>query len=1037
MYFKKYLSTKAYEGTQRNSSNPSCQLRVPSWIIVAVVLCLTCVLSLPSPSPAAVADDLQFAAALFNDGEYRQALDEFTRIRPALAGAEWEDDVLFWMAECHFYLQEYGPALDLYQKLVNEHPAFSRLEDVYVKLMGVHYAAGRFDRVLEHAEGFSRKFPSSASRDQVYLLWIQSALRLKQFTRAEELLDIHQKASPGSPYVWSLKSVLANFYLKDQRFDRALPFFEELFGFQKDDNFLLWIGECRFQTGAWAGAREAFAQFLQGQPKNEVARFKLGLADYRSGQFAQAAESFRVLAGQESEYTEDALYFLAQSLIKTGNTDEAKKNLNSILQLKPSEELRKRAVAEILLLESAGGSADLERMMSTMEKLGAAGSSDDIRRYRIYQAYRKQDFRAVVTQLTQPKDRREWLMLAESHYGLGNFEDASKTYAQLLSMSATPAEKRPAYAGLAWCAYAQERLPEALQLFQTYVSADPAAPADVHHAMAQCALAMGQTEQAISFYDRARKASGDSQKIVRNLGILYFNSGDYRRAIEVLEGIANDDQLLSIVGRSYVYVKQPQKALGFFKRLKRPDLHSLEIGAVHYELGQMEEAKTYFEQAASAPGAPAGINIDEFLGIIAYNQGNYAEAAARLRRAQLRDPGNIEIRFELAASLMRVENAPQQELIEILRSLATSPSAPRSFRDKARMWLARKSPTEDMQEILRIENSADRAAALEAQATKAFAQQQYDTAVRLYDQMLTIPGLQAESRMQGLYGMGWSLHKLGRKQSAAESFRSLLTDYPKSSFAAEIVLVLVEEAAGAGRHAEAVDLALKHVSKISKNAARLRFMAAESLYETGRYADALSYYKAFLPEADNLADYTRYRAGLAAFHINQFKQSADLFSGISDSSLLERKYYYLGMALHKSARKKEAVNQFENVVRMGTGEFQEEAWNNLVILMEELGLWRMAITFGTRLSESPRELDRLVYCKALVNTGSSVADRYCEKLGYLAKDRDIACESLYLAAMAFAKPSPDKAKKLLEKLIAAYPNCRLVPEAKKFLTKPQ
>lgn len=986
---------------------------------------------------AAVADDLQYAAALFNDGEYRQALDEFTRLQPSLAGAEWEDDVLFWMAECHFYLQEYPQSLEIYQKLISDYPAFPRLEDAYVKIMGVHYAAARFDKVLDIAETFSKKYPNSASKDQAYLLWIQSALRLKQFTRAEELLDAYQKSFPGSPYVWSLKSVLANFYLKDQRFDRALPFFEELYSYQKDDNFLLWIGECRFQTSAWAGARDAFAQFLQVQPQNEVARFKLGLSEYHAGNFKQAVDALQILAEKETGFTEDALYFMAQSLIRLGNSDEAKKNLSNILKLKPNEELRSRAVAQLVRIETATGGGDIDKMMETYEKLGAAASPEELQKFRVISAYRKQDYRSVISLIPQPKDRREWLMLAESLYSTGAYSEASQKYAELLALSPSPAEKRPAYAGLGWCAYAQEQFEEALKMFQAYLAVDPSPPADVHLAMAQCAMSLGQTDQAIVFYDRARKSSSDPQKITRNLGILYFNSGDYRRTVELLDPPPDDDQILSIVGRAYVYLKQYAKALTFFRRMKHPELHSLEIGAVHYELGQLEEAKTYFEQAAQSPGAAAGVNVDEFLGIIAYNQGNYAEAATRLRKAQLKDPGNIEIRFELAASLMKVENAPQQELIEILRSLISSPSVPRPYKDKARLWLSRKSASADVGELMNIENREDREMAISGQATRYFSQQAYDTAAAYYEKLIATPGISAENRMQALYGLGWSQHKLGQKQAAQETFRTILTDYPKSSYAAEIVLLLVEDAYGAGRYAEAADLAVKYVNKTSKNAARLRFMAAESLYETERYADALAYYRAFLPDADNLADYARYRAGLAAFHLRQYDPSVEFFSAISDSALLERKYYYLGMALHSQRKKKNALEQFENVVRLGSGEFQDEAWKNVVILMEDMGLWAKAISYGTRLSESAAELDRLVYCESLANTNSSMTARYCEKLAYLAKDPDIAAQALYLSAMSLAKTDAAKTKQMLEKLMQKYPKSRFAPDAKKFLGKPE
>jgi len=1006
--------------------------------ILLSLLFACCLLPL-TVSDAALTDDLQFAAALFNDGEYRQALDEFIRLKPQLAGNDWEDDVLFWSAECHFHLGEYDPALALYRTILSNFPAFPRLEDVYVKVLGALYADNQFSEVVSHAEQFTRKFPGSSHGDEVYLLWIQSALRLKQFTRAEDLLDQYQKSTPGSPYLWSLKSVLAYFYLKEQRFDRALPFFEQLHAYQKDVNFLLWVGECRFQTSAWAAAKDAFALFLLEQPSNDLARFKLGLCEYRLGQFSRAVDALLPLTSRENDHEEDALYFVAQSFLQMGRGEEARQNLSSILKLSPNEDLRSRATAQLIEIESSG--KDIGKMIEAYEKLGAAVAPEQLRLYRVYSAFQKKDYRSVVSLLANPVDRREHLMLAESLYALGQYPDAERAYHHLLKLSGPAAEKKSAYAGLGWSAYAQERYEESIKYFQSYVSLDPAAPADAHLAMAQAALAMGQQDLAVLFYDRARKASPEPKKISKNLGILYFNSGNYQRALDSLLSVADDDQVLSIIGRSYLYIKQPAKALVYFRRLSRPERYALEIGAVHYELGQFEEAKTYFERAAQAPGAAAGINIDEFLGIIAYNQGNYAEAASRFRKAQLRDPDNVEIRFELAASLMRVENAPQQELVEILRALVTHSGTPRSYRDKARMWLARKSTSSDvrgaLEEIGGIESSDDRAAALEARATHFFSLQAYDTAVLFYEKLLSSTGLSAESRMQGLYGMGWSLHKLGRKSRAEEMFRQLMTDYPKTSYGAEAVLLLVEEAFGSGRYADAADLAGKFAGKVSKNAARLRFMAAESLYETGRYAEALAHYKAFLPEADNLADYVRYRAGLAAFHVKQYEPSIALFSQISDSSLLERKHYYLGMSMHHLGRKKQAAQHFEHVVEMARGDFQDEAWKNLVILMEELGLWRKVLAYGTRLSESAQEVERLVYAKALYHTESTLAARYAEQLGYISRDPDVGSQSLYLAAGAYNKSDPGRARKLFEKIISKYPQSAAAAESKKALSRMQ
>ncbi|MBI4179626.1 tetratricopeptide repeat protein [bacterium] len=993
------------------------------------------------PATAAVSDDMQFAAALYNDGRYQEALEEFRRIRGGVSGGEWEDDVLFWMSECLFYLKDYDGALELHRTLMTDHSLFPKLDEVYVKAIAAHYNAGRHDRVMELADLHARKFPGAEPNDQVYLFRIQSGLKLKEFRQVEDLLKTYQRARPGSPYLMSLKSILARSYLDARRLAEALPYFEELYQYQKDVNLLLWVGECRYQTGALAGAKEAFSGFLAEQPGNDVARFKLGLCEFQLNQYALAAETFRPLSEKAGGFQQDALYFVAQSLLHLGRADAAKQSLENLLKLSPKKELSQRAVSQLISLESKG--KDIDQMIRTYEKYSAEpGKQEEIRQFRIFSAYQKRDFTSVLQLIGSPGDRREQLMLAESLYALGKYADAARSYGELLAAATQNSEKRTAYAGLAWTAYAQEDYRRAFPYFQSYLSLSPASEvtAEDHLALAQSALASGKASEAIAAYEHARKSSEDPKAIARNLGILYFNSANYKQAVDVLQGF-EDDQVLSIVGRSYLYLKQPARALTYLRKLKHPERYALEIGAIHYEMGQFEEAKTYFEQAAASPGAPGGVNVDEFLGIIAYNQGNFVEAAARLRKAQLKDPNNPEVRFELAASLMRIEGAPERELVDILTQLASSPGTPESYRSKARMWLAQRMASTDlnkaMDEVQRMTSASDRTTTLEAMATRFFSEQRYDTAVSLYQQLLASPGLSPESRLQALYGLGWSYYKMDQKPKARETFNRLIAAYPKSSYAADAVVLLVEDAYASKRYEEAADLAVRHLGSISKNQDRLRFLAAEALYELKKYDQALTHYGAYLPKADQLADYVRYRSGLSAYHLRRYQQSISNFSLIRDTTLLERKHYYLGMSYTHAGRKAEAVKAFETVLDFPNGEFRDEAWNNLVLLMEALGQWQKALRYEFRLAESESELERLVFAKALYYTNDARAARYAEKLGYIARDPAIASEALLIAGLAYGKPDPAKSKMLLEKVIIKFPKSASAPEAKKALDKLQ
>jgi predicted Zn-dependent protease len=89
-----------------------------------------------------------------------------------------------------------------------------------------------------------------------------------------------------------------------------------------DVRFLNDLGTMQFQARQYPDAVESFRHLLVLRPRHSYARFNLGLALYQQSDFAGAIREFNELPDKDAEFPV-AWFFLAESLLRTGNQAEA------------------------------------------------------------------------------------------------------------------------------------------------------------------------------------------------------------------------------------------------------------------------------------------------------------------------------------------------------------------------------------------------------------------------------------------------------------------------------------------------------------------------------------------------------------------------------------------------------------------------------------------------------------------------------------------------------------------------------------------
>lgn len=112
------------------------------------------------------------ALALFRDGDYYKALQEFRKLRDQYPFSRYGLLAELKIADCHYYLEEYDEALAAYETFEKEHPANQVIP--YVIFQIIRCQATRMDtvdrdttgahEVLAQVARLNKNFPSSPYR---------------------------------------------------------------------------------------------------------------------------------------------------------------------------------------------------------------------------------------------------------------------------------------------------------------------------------------------------------------------------------------------------------------------------------------------------------------------------------------------------------------------------------------------------------------------------------------------------------------------------------------------------------------------------------------------------------------------------------------------------------------------------------------------------------------------------------------------------------------------------------------------------------
>jgi tetratricopeptide (TPR) repeat protein len=434
-------------------------------------------------------------------------------------------------------------------------------------------------------------------------------------------------------------------------------------------------------TRAATSIMQALNTTFPNVPAGQYALARLAL---RSGDFELALENADAARQSDPDWIEAQLLY-ARTLLVTGKTDESLAIAADLAERHDELEVQLQ-YAELLL--SAGRPREAESRLNRIlvENPGLPEATralaflamteqrvDDAKRYfndlRGEDNYRSEAFyylgRLAETERDFLQATRSYARVTEGTHAV----EAQLRTARILSSEQNDPEgairhlrdfgaANPRFAsdmlvGQAQLLLEMDRAGEALQLFDEALAATPDDPA-LHSAHAQLYLFQAQRlvernalEEAEKLLDEGLKRYPDNSSLLYSLALLYEDQGRNRKALDVLEGLAEQHPDDAAILNAYGYLLTD-------------------------EFDRHDEARDYIERALALN--PDSAAIIDSMGWVLFKLGDYATARDYLERAY-----RLEAEAEIAAHLVdaRWQLGERDSALELLRqSLEANPDSP-------------------------------------------------------------------------------------------------------------------------------------------------------------------------------------------------------------------------------------------------------------------------------------------------------------------------------------------------------------------------
>ncbi|MBL4649026.1 MAG: tetratricopeptide repeat protein [Aureispira sp.] len=164
----------------------------------------------------------------------------------------------------------------------------------------------------------------------------------------DKALKAFQRANQSSRYDKIVPSYIIQIYFAKKEYKEVIKYGKPLInkkGIREREQVTQLIGQSYFELGQYRKALPLLSKYVNGTPKvTKEVLYHLGYTQYKTGKYKEAIENFKQLNGEKNPLGQNALYNMADCLLKTNDKPAARQAFQKASQMKFDLELQEDAL---------------------------------------------------------------------------------------------------------------------------------------------------------------------------------------------------------------------------------------------------------------------------------------------------------------------------------------------------------------------------------------------------------------------------------------------------------------------------------------------------------------------------------------------------------------------------------------------------------------------------------------------------------------------------------------------------------------------
>jgi TolA-binding protein len=908
----------------------------------------------------------------------------------SIARAFLGDEAQYKVGLYRYQTGDYQGALEALARVHQDYPQSPFRGSAYYWEGESYYQLGRYDKARVAYEQVIQHFPGERLRDYALLSAADVALRTQRPADGIALLRQLMTQYPTSPTTTLARRYLAEALFRAGQYAEAADTYGQLLQARNGDgdkpNALFWRAESFFQLGAFDRAEQGYRELLQAYPRHprqEEALYGLGWAQLNGQKYRSALDTFQQLerAFPRTRFQESLYYARIKGYLGLRQLPAAQEAYRRLAREFPQGKWLGAASLEFARTAYEAGdyatAATLTRQLAEPIKSSPLAPVASVLQGDLF--YREGKFPEAVEayrraeQAGLPDNLLETTLMkrALAFYQRRDFANAATDLERLLRQFPTSANAAEAAFWLGESRFYNRQYRPALLAYLQVPQGNPRYPDAlygrgwVYYQGSDWLKALPEFEQVVRRYPDATIRP----EALYRLGEIQFNLKNFDKAIATYQQLLREypqEHLASNarfrIGWVHYKAGQSSQAIRDLSELLQDHPNQPTAAEAQYWLGmaylsekRLDEARAQFENIlAQWPTSEVSGQTILRLGDTYYNQGKFTQALdayTRLTTSGTADVHTPDAEYGIILSLYQLRrlNEYATRARTFITRYPTNPLSVTVLYQLAELYEAENRPQlalETLQEVINRFGQSELVESAHLRRTEIFARQSNWNAALTEAQQALAVARNDIVKSDALYELARAQQELKLYPAAAESYRRLVQEYPKSRFVAPSLRGMAQSLTQAGRKAEAKQVWQELLQRTSKDAsaAEIAIELGLLLQSEGEHRQAIEQFgKAVRQGNPELAARAQYEIGRTYTLLKNYQQGAVELMKVAylypqQQRWVQRSLFEAAANYEQERKWQEALAIYQKIVKEGAqAESREQAAQKIEQLKKKIG----------------------------------------------------------------------------------------------------